>query len=512
MKRPTSRLPPHPLPAVGLLCALLALSCAAERVKIDLDYMAERASKVAAKPYDDDWGQVPDYLRQLDYDAYHDIHFNPLRAMWTEEGLPFRIEFFHPGNVYNRAVSMHEFTSMHEQEIRFSTDFFDYGHLTEIRRRVPSSLGYAGFRVLYRLNKADRFDEFAVFAGSSYFRAMARGQGYGLSARCLALNTTVGEPEEFPLFREFWLGKPEPDADQLRFYALIDSPSVAGAYEFVLRPGEETVVNVRGRLYFRSVPRQIGLAPFSSMFLYGENTLRKPPDYRPEVHDSDGLLVFSNAEHATWRPLDNPAILWPARVFPFDRPVRFALMQRDRNFEHYQDIDAAYHLRPSVIVEPGSWGAGSVILHVFPSVLEAVDNVAVFWQPNVTPVVGVPYSVEYTLRFVSSEPSLLGIVVATRTGLALNTPGIYECVVDFGGKSLAELKDVDPVKAIVEASGAAPIEPYILKKNNFNGTWRLFVRFRPPPALQETVFRAHLEKEGVPLTETWEYTWRASMN
>jgi glucans biosynthesis protein len=499
--------------AGALLLILPALpSAAADRVEINLDYVAERAASLASKPFDDDRGRVPDYLRQLDYDAYKDIRFNPLRALWSEENLPFRIEFFHPGHVYDRAVRIHEFTAMHEQEIRFSTDFFDYGKQTAIRRRVPASLGYAGFRVLYPINNADRFDEFAVFAGSSYFRVMARGQAYGLSARCLALNTTVRQPEEFPLFRQFWLGKPEAGADHLRLYALIDSPSVAAAYEFILRPGEETVVNVRSRLFFRSIPLQIGLAPLSSMFFYGENTLRKPPDYRQEVHDSDGLRIFSATNRCTWYPLDNPAVTWPARVFSFDHPVRFALMQRDRDFEHYQDIGAAYHLRPGAIVEPGSWGPGRVVLYTFAARSEMTENITAFWQPASPPVVGVPYVADYTLRFVSAEPPPPGMVVATRTGMALNKPGFYECVVDFGGKQLAGLKDVDPVKAVVTGGAAVPIAHTSLQKNNFNGTWRLIVLFQSSAVSKDSVFRAHLELDDAVLTETWEYEWHAPKN
>ena len=488
------------------------LAASAERVTIDLDYVSERAKELSLKAYDDRWGRVPDFLRNLSYDDYHQIRFNPLRALWADDPVKFRIEFFHPGNVYNRAVRFHEFTSVHEQEIPFAVDFFDYGHLTEIHRRVPTSLGYAGFRVLYPLNKADRFDEVAVYGGASCFRVMARGQGYGLSARCLALNTTMGAAEEFPLFREFWLGKPDSSADQLLVYSLIDSTNVVGAYEFLICPGEETVVNVRARLFFRSVPVQVGLAPFSSMFFYGENAMHKPPDYRPEVHDSDGLLVFASTNHCVWRPLDNPASPRPARVYAFDQPVRFALMQRDRSFDHYQDIGAAYHLRPSALVELGPWGSGSLVFYTFPAQRETVDNVAVFWQPKVSPVAGVPYETEYALHFTSSEPSPRGIVVATRCGWALSATNQYECVVDFGGKLLAGLKDVDPVKAVVDAGDAQTVCQTILEKNNFNGTWRLFVRFLPPTVPQGSVFRAHLEMEGRVLTETWEYTWYTLMN
>jgi periplasmic glucans biosynthesis protein len=504
----------HLLPIGTILLLALAIPIlAAERVTIDLNYVAERASALASEPYDDNWGQVPDFLRQLDYDAYHNIRFIQLRSLWADDELAFRIEFLHPGNVYSRAVRIHEFTNAHAQEIPFATEFFDYGKLEDIGRRVPTSLDYAGFRLLYPLNKAEQFDEVAVFAGASFFRAMARNQGYGISARCLALNTTATEPEEFPLFREFWLGKPEANANHLRFFALIDSPSVAGAYEFILHPGEETVLNIKAQLFFRAIPSQIGLMPFSSMFFFGENTLRKPRDYRPEVHDSDGLLVLTATNRSTWHPINNPPRGRHVREFAFDHAVPFAILQRDRDFEHYQDIGAAYHLRPSVIVEPGRRDdPGRIVLYTFATLSEAVDNVALFWQPDARPEVGEPYAVDYTLRFTSAEPSPMGIVLATRTGLALNTNGLYECVVDFGSDRLAELTDVDPVQAVVESLGEVPVERTLLQKNYFNGTWRLFIQFRSPASEEQARFRAHLEMEETVLTETWEHVWHKSTN
>lgn len=477
-----------------------------ERLTINFDYVAGRARELAEKPYDPNWGQIPDYLQKLGYDAYQDIRFDPLRALWSEGALPFQIRFHHPGGLYQRAVRIHEFTESHVQEIRFDKDFFNYGRQEELRARIPATLGYAGFSVLYPINKAGVHDSFATFLGSNYFRIVGRDQAFGLSARALALNTTVGG-EEFPAFREYWLGKPAPQAESLEIYALMDGPSVTGAYRFELRPGKETVVAVRATLYWRQQVRQLGLAPLSSMFLYGENSLLHPPDYRPEVHDSDGLLIALPEGRHLWRPLDNPTSGSQVAQWRFEKPVAFGLMQRDRSFSDYQDIGAAYHKRPNVWIEPGAWGPGQVTLYEFSSRSEAVDNIVSFWQPESCPAVGQPYSFQYTLHVGSDETTTGGLVIATRTGRDLNQPELYECVVDFDGAQLRALKEVDAVRPVIEDNMGGKLEKIMLHKNPFNDTWRLVLKFHPPDPHGPCELRAFLEHDGKPITETWSYRW-----
>ena len=106
------------------------------------------------------------------------------------------------------------------------------------RAARANDLGFAGFRLHGRLNRADYFDEICAFLGASYFRAVAKGQAYGLSARGLALNTVQPQGEEFPVFRSFWLETPEAGADAVVVHALMDSPSVSGAFRFDIHPGE----------------------------------------------------------------------------------------------------------------------------------------------------------------------------------------------------------------------------------------------------------------------------------
>lgn len=501
----------RPLARLAFLTLLLATAPAfgLERLTINFDYVAGRAKELSQKPFDPDWGQIPDYLQKLNYDAYWELRFDPLRALWAEDGLPFQVQFLHPGWLFNRTVRIHEFTESHAQEIRFDKGLFNYGKHEDLRDRIPSTLGYAGFRVHYPMNKAGVYESFISFLGSNYFRVVARDEVYGVSARALAVNTTAGG-EEFPTLREFWLGKPAAKADTLEIYSLMDGPSLSGAYQFKLHPGKETKVDVRATLFLRKAVKQIGLAPFSSMFLYGENSLTRPQDYRPEVHDSDGLLIVRPDGRPLWRPLDNPTSGSQVNQWKFEQPVAFGLMQRDRNFNNYQDIGAAYQKRPSAWVEPGPWGPGQVTLYAFPASSEGVDNVVAFWEPAVGPVVGQPYSFQYTLRFASDGPTTGGQAIATRVGRDLNKPELYECVVDFDGTELRNLKEVDSVKAVVEENMGGRLETVTLDKNPFNETWRMILKFRPPDAQGPRELRAYLEHDKKPISETWSYQWTGS--
>ncbi len=488
--------------AVTILAALAA--GAMESRVVDFDYVLGRAKELAKKPYDDRWGEVPKSLLELTYEQYQNIQFDPLKALWRDGASPFRIEFFHTGYIYTHAVIIHEFTESHEQEIPFSPGLFSYDK-TGLGRSVPSSLSYAGFRVLTPLHEPERFEEIAAFQGSSYFRVRGRDRGYGLSARGIAINTVSPQPEEFPSFREFWVGKPATQAVSLVVYALLDGPGETGAYAFTLNPTDSIRVDVRATLFFRKPPLQLGLAPFSSMFAFGENTFQKPPDYRLEVHDSDGLVV-ADGKNRIWRPLVNP----PDRSvseYPFKSPVTFGLLQRDRDFNNYQDMFAGYHRRTSAWVEPGDWGAGKVLLYEFAAMNEANDNVVAFWEPEKMPVQGEPYSFNYTLHFDDCDASALGRVVATRTGLALYHPDLREFVVDFKSKRLAEMPAVAQVKAVVSTAPSTLIHSQVLVKNPYNETWRLILQFELPRSAPHVDIEAHLEYESAPLSETWSYGW-----
>ncbi|MCB1122656.1 MAG: glucan biosynthesis protein, partial [Verrucomicrobiae bacterium] len=266
--------------------------------------IVEEAEKLSSKPYRPTKPRLQEEFLELDYDAYRKIHWNPKRSLWAEDDLNFRLEFFHPGYLFKTPVQINEFTESHIQNIPFTPEFFLYGDLEQNPRRISKRAGYAGFRLLFPLNEADKFDEVLSFLGASYFRALGSGQRYGKSARALALNTGLPVPEEFPEFTEFWIGKPDYEATQVKVFGLMDSPSVAGAFQFDIQPGKETIIDVESVLFFRNAVEWTGLAPLTSMYWYGENYLGRPADFRPEVHDSDGLLVQAE-DGWHWRPLVN---------------------------------------------------------------------------------------------------------------------------------------------------------------------------------------------------------------
>ena len=245
----------------------------------------------------------PAELAALGYDRFRDIRFRPDRAIWRAEGLPFDLMFFHRAQS-NPRVRMNEVVEDEARHLPYDSADFDFGKNT-LSPETWGELDYAGLRVHYHLNGPEYKDELIVFLGASYFRALAAGARYGLSARGLAVDTVGGQGEEFPYFPEFWIVKPAADARTLRMFALLDSPRVSGAYQFDVTPGDETVMEVRTRLYLRAPIATLGVAPLTSMYQFGENQPHRV-DFRPEVHDSDGLMVATGDGEWLWRPLINP--------------------------------------------------------------------------------------------------------------------------------------------------------------------------------------------------------------
>ncbi|MFM2081377.1 MAG: hypothetical protein RL380_68, partial [Verrucomicrobiota bacterium] len=349
---------------LSLWLALLFLTAPAsavfarlEAVDVSLDYIAKKAEERARKPFHSPRADLPAVLRadKLNYDMYREIEFRHDNALWAAEGLPFRVEFFHPGYLYEEPVQLHEFTLTHTQPIRFAQDFFNYRAASKIRNQIPSDTGYAGFRLANQLNEPGKWDELGSFLGASYFRMLGKGQRYGLSARGLAIDSgETDRPEEFPIFTDWWLGKPARDDGSLRLYAILDSVSACGAYSFLIKPGETTVCEVEAVMFLRDDANvkpvnanrkplvSLGLAPLTSMFWFGKNSERKFDDYRPEVHDSDGLLIRQDNGEVLWRPLNNANTMRHQRFAT--KGVRgFGLLQRERNFAAYQDIFNYYH-------------------------------------------------------------------------------------------------------------------------------------------------------------------------
>ena len=492
-----------------ILAAGLAAACTRARAAddvFDFEVLRYNAKMLASKPYLPKPSTVPDSLLKLSYDQFRDIRFRPSEALWRRDRLPFELQFFHPGFTFDQTVQINTVSGKAVDAVAFSPSLFDYG-----MNRVPSvrsTMGFAGMQILYPLNKPG--DELGAFLGASYFRFVCQRAFYGLSARGIAINT--GEPggEEFPAFRVFWVERPLADAKNLVVYALLDGPSVTGAYRFSIAPGADTVTEVHEVLYCRHNPVVLGLAPLTSMFWHGKNTNVSYDDFRPEVHDSDGLMLNRGSGEWMWRPLTNPN---SARIVSFsdESPKGFGLIQRDRQFEDYQDLEAFYHLRPSAWVEPvGRWGRGAVRLVELHGKDETSDNISAFWVPESLPAPGEPIELSYRVHwFMDQIHPPAGYAVATRHGRSkTQESGLERFVVDFDGAYLGK-EGPDPLIApVVTVGEGASLVNATVQKNPFNGTWRVAFALKPDGTDRPVELRCFLRKTPHVLTETWSYLWQ----
>ena len=494
-----------------------------ESAEVTLDYIAEKAEARARKPFHSPRADLPDFLRadKLDYDKYREIEFRHDKALWSPDDLPFRVEFFHPGYLYEEPIHVYEFTLTHVQPVRFVQDFFNYRGL-RLPKQIPADTGYAGFRVLYQLNEPDKWDELGAFLGASYFRLLGKAQRYGQSARGLALDCgELDRPEEFPIFTDWWLGKPHREDDRLKLFAILDSVSCVGAYRFVIIPGETTVVDVDAVLYFREPDnvraadpnrkplKTVGLAPLTSMFWFGKASERKFDDFRPEVHDSDGLLIQMDNGEILWRPLNNPAAMRHQRFAAKD--IRgFGLLQRERDFAAYQDLFNLYQSTPGVWVEPhGHWGEGEINLVELSTHYEGLDNIVAFWDPKVKPQPMQPYRFSYTLYWTRETDRQLSVnrVLATRIGADPRDPQRRQFVLDFTGPKLDIRPDAPTPQAIASCSTNAAIVSQVFR-NPFCNSWRVVLKMEPKPGNKDPVdIRCTLQNGEEVLSETWTYLW-----
>ncbi|HXH84359.1 MAG TPA: glucan biosynthesis protein G [Candidatus Tectomicrobia bacterium] len=491
------------LALLGLLAAPVADAWA-----FGLDDVAARAAKLAASPYRKPAPALPETLKTLTYDQYRDIRFRPERALWRDARLPFEVMFFHRGFFFEERVTIHEVVGPRARAITFDPDAFDYGK-NRIERDQLGDLGFAGFRVHFPVNTPAYRDEVLVFLGASYFRALGRGQRYGLSARGLAIDTAESTPEEFPRFVEYWIERPAPGARALTVYALLDSPRAAGAYRFVLHPGVTTVLDVDARLFLRDDGGKFGLAPLTSMFLFGPNQRPAREDYRPRVHDSQGLSIHTGAKEWIWRPLVHPRRLLVTSFAVMD-PRGFGLMQRERTFGEYQDLEARYDLRPSAWVEPkGAWGAGRVELVQIPVPDETHDNIVAYWVPDRAPRPGTPFAYGYRVLWQKDRETRppFGWVRETRRGRGYvkADDGSVEFHVDFDGPTLARLPAGADVNLALWVDGNGEVVESHTRRNDATGGWRAVVRLRRVDSGKPVEMRAHLSSGSEVLSETWSY-------
>src|SRR4051812_38580350 len=403
------------LPLMSSSVSGLISPARAEAVAFDRSLVRQLARDAAGKPYKAPDSKLPDHLKNLDYDQYRAIRFLPERALWRGEKLPFEVQFFHRGFYYAPRVDVYVVANGQATKIAYRPDNFSFGATPPPSPEID--LGFAGFRLHAPINRADYYDEVCVFLGATYFRAVAKGEIYGLSARGLAINTGEPKGEEFPLFKTFWIEKPTAKANSIVVHALLDSESATAAYRFTIRPGETTVFDVEMAIYPRVALDHAGLAPMTSMFFFGPNDRIDVDDFRPSVHDSDGLAIFNGRGEELWRPLSNPKDL-QISAFSDLNPRGFGLMQRQKDFAAYQDLESNFERRPSLWVEPiGDWGEGSVKLLEIPTKEEIHDNIAGFWHPKEPLQAKAEHTFTYRLHWGPDVPKGSSLARFTRTGV-----------------------------------------------------------------------------------------------
>jgi glucans biosynthesis protein len=492
------------------LAVILAQGWLASSAALALDFneVAQRARQLAAKPHEKPAVNLPKELQSLTYDQLRDIRYKPDRFLWRGGKSRFEVAFFHQGLYFDQPVRINEVSSDGVREIPFNPDDFDYG-ANKLDPQKFKGAGFAGFRVHYPINTPHYKDEVLVFLGASYFRALGKDQRYGASARGLAIDTGLASGEEFPRFVEFWIERPSPSAKELVVHALLDSKSAAGAYRFVVRPETQTVMEVRAQLYLRDNVAKLGIAPLTSMFNFGENQRPATVDYRPEVHDSDGLSVRTETGEWIWRPLTNPKRLL-VTSFAITNPAGFGLMQRDRSFSSYEDLESRYELRPGVWVEPkGKWGAGRIELIQIPTPDETNDNIVAFWVPANPPPAKQPYDLEYRILWQKDNETAppQSWVAQTRrgSGNARRPDRSIAFMIDFEGPALKKL----PLEAKVESAFSSDPNGQILEsiayRHDVSGGWRVALRLRRVDDKKPLELRGSLRHGNETISETWSY-------
>jgi periplasmic glucans biosynthesis protein len=488
----------------------------AESAPFQEDMVIAEARALSKSPYSPPADTIPQSYKDFNYDQYRAIRFKKNLAVWARDQLGYTAELFSAGYIYQAPVKVFVVEAGRAAELKYNPDLFTYG--PEISPPPENAWpGFSGVRIHAPIDRPDLMDEFAVFQGASYFRAKATGQGYGMSARGLAVNTAQPPADEFPVFRSYWLIKPAPGASSVTILALLDSVSVSGAYKFVISAGYNTVMNVECTLFPRTVMTYAGIAPLTSMFYLGPSGGFRADEARPRVHDSDGLAILNGKGEQIWRPLINPKRV-QFSVFGDSNLKGFGLLQRERRADRYQDLDARYELRPSVWVEPEDvWGEGSIDLVELPTQTEYFDNIVAFWHPKEPLQAGGEYRYRYKLTWCQEPPLRQNTARVTQTlvGASAREAGARLFFVDFAGTEKFNLcDDLDDFcrdkngNLELSASNGTFVNT-ALRRNRIAGGHRVSFEYRPAQGSSLADLRCVLAQDGKPVSEVWLYRWTA---
>lgn len=464
----------------------------------DAQAVRRMAQELAQKAYKKPDLSLPQGFEDLSYDAYRGIRFRPDRALWRDDKLPFQVQFFHRGFIFKDRVDIFEVSGGRARQIVFSPSLFDYSEVKPPPEN--SNMGFAGFRLHAPMNKPDYYDEVGAFLGASYFRAVAKGQVYGLSARGLSIRTADPKGEEFPAFKTFWIEKPAQGTGSIVVHALLDSPSAAAAYRFTIRPGDTTIYDTEMALYPRAEIGEVGIGSGTSMFFFDANDRVGVDDFRPGVHDSDGLAIRNGRGEELWRPLVNPRDLQVSN-FADTNPRGFGLLQRERDFFAYEDLESHFEKRPSLWVEPiGDWGEGAVNLVEIPTKEEIHDNIVAFWRPKDPLKAKGEYIYTYRLHWGGGNPNPQRLARFAKTRVGAGPGNNRRFVLELTGGSL----HADP-KATV-SSDKGEIKNLVLQPNTETGGMRISFELdtKKEPVIE---LRAQVTQQEQPASEVWLYRW-----
>ncbi|WP_428299092.1 glucan biosynthesis protein [Hyphomicrobium sp.] len=467
------------------------------------DHVRKLAEELAAREFVKPRVELPEPFNALTAEQYRDIRFRPESSVWRGEGLGYEVALLPVGWLYDIPVDIWIVEQGKARSLKADSANFAIGPSIQ-NAPAAAPFAFSGFRMSGAFATAEALNEFVSFQGASYFKAVGRNQPYGLSARGLAINTARPGGEEFPVFRAFWIEKPEAHATDVTIHALLDSESITGAYRFDVRPGAATEILVNAMLYPRRSLQHVGIAPLTTMYFHGPGQGRIEHDYRPAVHNSEGLAVVNGHGERLWRPLSNPKMLQTSAFV--DKGLKgFGFVQRDRSFAGYEDLDARYELRPSAWIEPlASWGDGYVELIEIPISEEIHDNIVAYWKPSSGLEAGKKYNYAYRLTWGGDIPAVWSgaWVVKTQVGAGRSADTTL-FVVDFAGPAIKEPREA-PVADLAITSGQT-LNLSIERHPDIDG-YR--VKFELNAGGTELVeLRLGLKLAGQLISESWLYRW-----
>lgn len=476
------------------------------------DSLIEDARVRASRDYAAPVRPAPEIVSKLGYAEHGELRFKPDYALYADGPAVYPVTFFHLGRFFPKGVKMKVVDGGEAREIVYMPDYFEMPE-DSVARKLPADVGFAGFRFQESRARDDwKTQDWVAFLGASYFRSIGALNQYGISARGIAVDTAEPGGEEFPDFVEFYIEGARTETGACRVHALLDGPRIAGAFAFEIWRTSGAVMRVDARLFPRAPIARLGVAPLTSMFWYGKHNRPYKVDWRPQVHDSDGLEIWSGSGERIWRALNNPRRV-VISSFVDRNPKGFGLMQRDRDVENYLD-GVNYDLRPSLWVEPlHDWGEGAVQLVEIPTNDEIHDNIVAFWVPKAPVKGGEELQFRYRLHWLADNPYPpdLARVTATRLGRGgrpgLARPeGVTKFVVEFAGGPLDGLTDrAVPDAEISPSRGEISLD--FVERVPRTERWRVTFDLAVENDEKPVELRMFLRQGRRPLSETWTYQY-----